>query len=81
MKKKCSFYTNGGLQNMNDKSSDDIYLSKNKVERYRKTLLRYKNGQTSVLFLDALALQNASNIRIRDYGMQEVEQKILRNEI
>jgi len=66
---------------MNDKSSDDIYLSKNKVERYRKTLLRYKNGQTSVLFLDALALQNASNIRIRDYGMQEVEQKILRNEI
>jgi len=68
MKEKGSFYTIGGLQNMNDKSSDDIYLSKNKVERYRKTLLRYKNGQTAVLFLDALALQNASNIRIRDYG-------------
>ena len=39
---------------MIDKSSDDIYLSKNKEECYRKTLIRYKNGQTFVLFLDAL---------------------------
>lgn len=53
---------------MNEKNSDDIYLSKKKVERYRKSLLKYKNGQIAVKFLDTLALQNASYIRMRDYG-------------
>ncbi len=53
---------------MNEKSSDDIYHSKSKVEYYRKTLLKYKNGQTAIKFLDALSLQNASYIRMRDYG-------------
>lgn len=49
---------------MNERISDDIYHSKDRVEYYRKSLLRYKNGQTSVRFLDALSLQNASYIRL-----------------
>ena len=57
---------------MNEKISDDMYLSKGKVERYRKSLLKYKNGQTAVKFLDALTLQNASYIRIRDYGYTSI---------
>ena len=67
MKEKSVFYCIGELQDMNEKISDDIYLSKGKVERYRKSLLKYKNGQTAIKFLDALSLQNASHIRIRDY--------------
>lgn len=40
----------------------------NGVKRYRKTLLRYKNRQTKILFLDALAFQNIIYIRMGDYG-------------